>query len=87
VTISNNNNNNNNNNNINNNSNSKNGINNNNTNNNTNNNNNNNKNNRNYVQQRNCSDCKYVEIFTHRVGSIGAPSRRTGFIRGTNSKQ
>jgi hypothetical protein len=33
------------------------------------------------------SDCKYVEIFTHHVGSTGAPSRRTGFIRGTNTKQ
>jgi hypothetical protein len=32
----------------------------------------------------NCSDCKYVEIFTHRVGSISSPSRRIGFIRGTN---
>jgi hypothetical protein len=31
--------------------------------------------------QRNCSDCKYVEIFTHRFGSIGAPSRRTVFIK------
>jgi hypothetical protein len=29
------------------------------------------------VIERNRSDCKYVEIFTHRVGSIGAPSRRT----------
>jgi hypothetical protein len=27
--------------------------------------------------ERNRSYCKYVEIFTHRVGSIGAPSRRT----------
>jgi hypothetical protein len=25
--------------------------------------------------ERNRSDCKYVEIFTHHVGSIGAPSR------------
>jgi hypothetical protein len=32
------------------------------------------------VNERNVSDCKYVEIFTHRVGSIGAPSRRTVFI-------
>jgi hypothetical protein len=39
------------------------------------------------VIERNNSDCKYVEIFTHRVGSIGAPSRRTLFIRGTNTKQ
>jgi hypothetical protein len=37
--------------------------------------------------ERNRSDCKYVEIFAHRVGSIGAPSRRTVFIRGTNTKQ
>jgi hypothetical protein len=37
--------------------------------------------------QRNCSDCKYFEIFTHRVGSIGAPSRRTVYIRRTNTKQ
>jgi hypothetical protein len=36
--------------------------------------------------ERNCFDCKYVEIFTHRVGSIGAPSRRTVFIIGTNTK-
>jgi hypothetical protein len=39
------------------------------------------------VSKRNGPDCKYVEIFTHRVGSIGAPSRRTVFIRGTNTKQ
>jgi hypothetical protein len=39
------------------------------------------------VSERNVSDCKYVEIFTHRVGSIGAPSRRTVFMRGTNTKQ
>jgi hypothetical protein len=39
------------------------------------------------VTERNRSDCKYVEIFTHRVGSIDAPNRRTGFIRGTNTKQ
>jgi hypothetical protein len=37
--------------------------------------------------ERNGPKCKYVEIFTHRVGSIGAPSRRIVFIRGTNSKQ
>jgi hypothetical protein len=34
--------------------------------------------------ERNRSDCKYVEIFTHHVGSIGA---RTMFIRRTNPKQ
>jgi hypothetical protein len=39
------------------------------------------------VIERKSSDCKYVEIFTHRVGSIGAPSRRTMFIRGTHTKQ
>jgi hypothetical protein len=39
------------------------------------------------VIERNGSECKFVEIFTHRVGSIGAPSRRTVFIRGTNTKQ
>jgi hypothetical protein len=38
------------------------------------------------VIERNGSECKYVEIFTHRVGSIGAPSRRTVFIRQTNTK-
>jgi hypothetical protein len=38
------------------------------------------------VSERNVSDYKYVEIFTHRAGSIGAPSR-TVFIRGTNTKQ
>jgi hypothetical protein len=39
------------------------------------------------VSERNGSDCKYVEIYIHRVGSIGAPSRRTVFIRGKNTKQ
>jgi hypothetical protein len=39
------------------------------------------------VSDRNGSDCKYVEIFAHRVGSIGASSRRTVFIRGTKTKQ
>jgi hypothetical protein len=39
------------------------------------------------VTERNGSNCKYVEIFTHRFDSIGAPSRRTVFIRGTNTKQ
>jgi hypothetical protein len=39
------------------------------------------------VIERNGSDCKYVDIFTHRVGSIGAPSRRTKFIRETYTKQ
>jgi hypothetical protein len=38
------------------------------------------------VIERNGSDCKYVEIFTHHVGSIGAPSRRRVFIIGTNTK-
>jgi hypothetical protein len=33
------------------------------------------------------SDCKYVDIFTHRVGSAGAPSRRTVFIGGKHTKQ
>jgi hypothetical protein len=32
------------------------------------------------VIERNGSDCKYVEIFTHGVGSIGAQSRRTAII-------
>jgi hypothetical protein len=36
--------------------------------------------------ERNGSECKYVEIFTHRVGSMGTPSRRTVFIRGTNTE-
>jgi hypothetical protein len=39
------------------------------------------------VIERNGSDCKYVEIFTRRVGSRGPPSKRTVFIRGTNTKQ
>jgi hypothetical protein len=39
------------------------------------------------VIERNGSDCNYVKIFTHRVGSIGAPSRWTVFIRGTKIKQ
>jgi hypothetical protein len=37
--------------------------------------------------ERNGSDCKYVKILTHHISSIGAPSRRTVFIRGTNLKQ
>jgi hypothetical protein len=37
--------------------------------------------------ERNGSNCKYVEIFAHRVGSAGAPRIRTVFIRGTNTKQ
>jgi hypothetical protein len=36
--------------------------------------------------ERNRSDCKYIEIFTHHVGTIGAPSWRTVFIWGTNAK-
>jgi hypothetical protein len=39
------------------------------------------------VIERNSSDCKHVEIFTHHVGSIGTPSRRAVFISGTNTKQ
>jgi hypothetical protein len=39
------------------------------------------------VIERNGSDWKYVEIFTHHVGSIDALSRRTVFIRRTNTKQ
>jgi hypothetical protein len=38
------------------------------------------------VIERSGSDCKYVGIFTHHVGNIGAPSR-TVFISGTNTKQ
>jgi hypothetical protein len=36
--------------------------------------------------ERNHSDHKYVEIFTHRVGCIGAPSR-TAFVRRTKAKR
>jgi hypothetical protein len=39
------------------------------------------------VIEINDSNCKYVKMFTHHVGSIGAPSRRAVFIRGTNTKQ
>jgi hypothetical protein len=35
----------------------------------------------------NSSKRKYVEIFTHHVGSIGVPSRRTVFVRGTSAEQ
>jgi hypothetical protein len=38
------------------------------------------------VTERNRSDSRYVEIFTHYVGKIGAPSRRTVFGRGENTK-
>jgi hypothetical protein len=37
--------------------------------------------------KRNCSNCKYVKIFTHHVGCIGTPSRRTVFIWGKNAKR
>jgi hypothetical protein len=37
--------------------------------------------------KRNSSKCKYVEIFTRHVGSIGAPSRRTVFVRETSAEQ
>jgi hypothetical protein len=37
--------------------------------------------------ERNRSGGKYVEIFTHRVGCIGAPSRRTVFVRGMDAKR
>jgi hypothetical protein len=37
--------------------------------------------------ERNRSDCEYVKIFTHRVGSTGAPSRRTVFITATNNNR
>jgi hypothetical protein len=39
------------------------------------------------VIDRDCSDRKYVEMFTHRVGSEGASSRRTVFIRRTDPEQ
>jgi hypothetical protein len=40
------------------------------------------------IVERNASKYKYVEIFTYRhVGSIGAPSRRTMFVRGTSTEQ
>jgi hypothetical protein len=38
------------------------------------------------MTKRNRSNCKYVEIFTHHVGSTDAPSRRTEFVRETNTK-
>jgi hypothetical protein len=38
------------------------------------------------VFERDCSDCKCVEIFTRHIGSAGAPSR-TVFIGGTNTKE
>jgi hypothetical protein len=37
------------------------------------------------VIERNGSNCKYVEIFTHRVGSIGSPSRRTNNNNNNNN--
>jgi hypothetical protein len=38
------------------------------------------------IIKRNLSDCKYVKIFNHHVGSIGAPSIRAVFVRRTNAK-
>jgi hypothetical protein len=37
--------------------------------------------------ERNSSKCKYVEVFTHQVGSIGAPSRRIVIVRETSAEQ
>jgi hypothetical protein len=37
--------------------------------------------------KRNRSDCKYVKIFTRHVCRIGAKSRRTVFVTGTNAKR
>jgi vacuolar-type H+-ATPase subunit B/Vma2 len=37
------------------------------------------------VFERNGYECKYVEIFTHRFGSTGAPDRRTMFINNNNN--
>jgi hypothetical protein len=34
----------------------------------------------------NSSDCTYVEIFTHRAGRVGAPSKWTVFLTATNTK-
>jgi hypothetical protein len=36
--------------------------------------------------ERSRSDCEGVEIFTHRVGSIGASRRGTVFFRGMGAK-
>jgi hypothetical protein len=36
------------------------------------------------VIERKGSDCKYVEIFTHNIRSIDAPSLRAVFTRGAN---
>jgi hypothetical protein len=38
------------------------------------------------VVERKRSNCKYVEIFTHHVGSTGAPKRIAVFSRGANTK-
>jgi predicted oxidoreductase len=38
------------------------------------------------VIERKGSDYNYVQIFTHHIGRIGAPSRRTVFMR-ANTKQ
>jgi hypothetical protein len=36
--------------------------------------------------ERNRSGYKYIEIFTHYVGSMGASSRKTVFIGGASTK-
>jgi hypothetical protein len=33
------------------------------------------------------SDCEYVEIFPHRIGSISTPSRGTALVGRTDAKQ
>jgi hypothetical protein len=40
-----------------------------------------------FMIEGNGSDCNYMGIFTHRVGSIGASRRRKVFIRRTNTEQ
>jgi hypothetical protein len=38
------------------------------------------------MTKRDSSDCKYVQIFSHRAGSKSAPSRRTVFVGWTDAK-
>jgi hypothetical protein len=40
-----------------------------------------------YMQLSETVPSANVEIFTHHIGSIGAPSRRTVFVRGASTKQ
>jgi hypothetical protein len=38
------------------------------------------------MSERNWFELKYIDVFTHRVGSVGSPSRRRMFNGGANTE-